>query len=206
MSCTPSYAYRPSFTPSNATCSAPVFALQRGRVTTQGSDFVTPLFFRSVQQSFAANDIEIEGTEDQLRVYFRGVLVETYLLQPAPGTIAALRISVQGSQYIEMPSVGVDVLDERTEELDGDGTMESGYGPFLRVALTGGSGAPTDGASIASIRTGPQRTLFIVGSIEDVFGNSVTPGPSQQIQQWNGSVWISYCNTTPGECPKEGTC
>lgn len=137
-------------------------------------------------------------------------MVKTYLVNTYTiGAIAALRTLIQTTDpnpYVEMPAVAFDIYDTRTVEPDGDGVLESGLGPFARVALTGGEGAPEDDSTLATIRTGPTRTIFIVRSREDDNGSDITPGASERIQRWNGTAWISYCNSVQGSCPSEGTC
>ena len=214
MSCYPSYTYTPTFTPSATPCLAPTYELHRSRITTPatGSLLTTPLFFRSKNQNFDANDIEVElvASPPRFRVYYNNVLVKSYIVAPYTiGAIATLRNLIQTTDpnpYIEMPALAFDIYDLRTTEPDSDGVVESGLGPFARVALTGGQGAPEDASSLASIRTGPTRSIYIVRSIEDNTGADSFPDSSQRIQQWNGTSWISYCNNEQGECPGEGTC
>lgn len=105
-----------------------------------------------------------------------------------------------------MPTLGLDIYDTRSAEADGDGVLTPGLQPFVRTPLTGGVGAPSDASTLASIRTGPTRSIYIVRSIEDNTGTDVFPPASQRIQQWNGAMWISYCNNVQGSCPGEGTC
>lgn len=212
MSCEPSYPYTPTFTPSATDCVAPIYARRRSRAIIPGMDIVTPLFFRSVGQSFDANQVEIELVDlptGEFRVYFEGALVASYPVLFQAGAIAALRLAITSdpNTIIEMPVVGFDIFDERMTEEDGDGgvSMIAGLGPFDRTFFEGGEGAPDD-ATLASIRTGPQRTIYIIRSEEDLQGNDVEPPGSRRIQQWNGFAWISYCNTVPGQCPGEGTC
>lgn len=210
MSCAPSYAYVPTFTPSNTDCVIPTYTEHRSRVSIPGDEIITTsLFFRSVDQTYEANQIEVELTAGgEFRVFFNGTQVagSPYMVTFGTGAIATLRSALSSSTVIEMPPVATDVYDLRVAESDGDGIVTPGLAPFARTFLTGGQGAPTDGSTISSIRTGPSRTLYLVKSQEDVFGNDVVPGPSQKIRQWNGTTWISYCNNVPGQCPGEGTC
>lgn len=213
MSCQPSYAYRPDFTPSATDCVAPVYARRRSRVSIEGSESVTPLFFRSKAQAFDANALEVElvGAPTNLfRVYSRGVVVSTYPVTFQAGAISTLRAMITSDldSLIEMPEVGIDIFDLRTTEEDGAGgaALTPGLAPFVRIALTGGEGAPEDATVIATIRTGPQRTIYVISSEEDIDGTEVVPPASRRIQQWNGFSWISYCNNVPGQCPGEGTC
>lgn len=213
MSCYPSYPYTPAFTESSASCFAPSYELHRSRLSVTPSGMLaTPLFFRSKDQNNESNLIEVELVDTptpQLRIIFDGSVVKTYAVSLGAGGIAGLRMLIQATDpnpYIEMPSVGVDKYDTRTIEDDGDGTTASGIAPFVRTALTGGVGAPSDASSLAAIRTGPTRTIYIVKSLEDVMGEDIFPPASQRIQQWNGSSYISYCNNIQGSCPGEGTC
>lgn len=208
MSCSPSYPYAPNFTPSNVSCAAPVYETHRSRLTTPGSSQASALFFRSRRQANDTNEIEIEIAPTTMMVYSGGTLVSSYPVTMGTGGIAALRAAVtsDSSAIIEMPDVGVDIYDLRGIESDGDGILEPGLSPVARSSLTGGAGAPEDAVGLANIRTGPQRTMYIVRSIEDFDGSDVFPPPSEKIKQWNGEEWISYCNNVPGACPGEGTC
>lgn len=78
--------------------------------------------------------------------------------------------------------------------------------PFAETFLVGGDGGPTDGAGLATIRTGPERSIIIIRTTEDYAGEDIRPPGSRRIQQWDGTQWISYCNDVQGSCPLEGTC
>jgi hypothetical protein len=213
MSCYPSYLYVPAFVESNVSCVAPQYSTHRSRLLVPGNGVTsTDLFFRSKNQNAEANLIELELVNfpvNEFRVYYNAVLVKTYTVFFGTGAIADLRNQIQTTDpnpYMEMPALGVDIYDIRTIEDDGDGVLLPGLQPFVRSFMTGGVGAPTDASGLASIRTGPTRTIYIVRSREDTNGADITPAASQRIQQWNGAMWISYCNNVPGACPGEGTC
>ncbi len=212
MSCYPSYAgaYTPAFVASSTPCTAPQYQLHRSRLSIPGNITTDALFFRSKSQNFEANNIELQLTAGgQFRIYYNNVLVKTYTVTFGIGAIASLRTKIQTTDpnaYIEMPSVGYDVYDVRSSETDGNGITQPGLQPFPRQAMTGGEGAPSDASVLATIRTGPTRTVFIVRSKEDAAGNDIQPPGSEKIQQWNGFAWISYCNPGGGACPGEGTC
>jgi hypothetical protein len=213
MSCYPSYPYVPAFVASGVSCTAPQYALHRSRLAVPG-DLLTAddLFFRSKNQNFEANQIELElvgAPFNEFRVYFNAALVKTYFVFFGTGAIAALRNQINvidPNPYMEMPAIGVDIYDLRAIENDGDGVLVPGLQPFIRQFMVGGQGAPSDASSLAAIRTGPTRTIYIVTSLEDTAGADVTPNASQRIQQWNGTMYISYCNNIVGACPGEGTC
>lgn len=212
MSCYPSYAgaYTPAFVASGTPCTAPQYELHRSRLAIAASATADPLFFRSKDQNFEANDIELQLTAGgQFRIYYNGTLVKTYSIAYGIGAVAALRTLIQTTDpniYIEMPAVGLDIYDTRSSETDGDGVTTPGLQPFARQFMTGGEGAPSDSSVLASIRTGPTRTVFIVRSKENNTGADIQPPASEKIQQWNGAAWISYCNNVTGSCPGEGTC
>lgn len=215
MSCYPSYAgtYTPAFVASAVPCVAPQYALHRSRLTVAGNGTTSDsLFFRSKNQNFEANLIELElvgAPSNAFNVYYNGVLAKSYAVFFGTGGIANLRSQINNidpNPYMEMPALGVDIYDLRTIENDGDGITVPGIAPFVRSFMTGGSGAPSDGSSLASIRTGPTRSMYIVRSLEDNTGTDIFPPASLRIQQWNGAMWISYCNNVQGACPGEGTC
>lgn len=213
MSCLPSYNYTPSFAPGGG-CIAPTYTKHRSRVLVEPTSpkKATSLFFRSRDQSDDSNHLEVEQTTDAFNVYFRGNLIESYPSTPfVPMAISNLRAALSSS-VVEMPIIGIDKYDDvRTSEEDGDGEIPiggteavGGLAPFSRVQLAGGAGAPTDSTSISTINTGPTRTVYIITTEEDMFGEDVNP--QDKVMQWNGVTWIAYCNTVPGECPGEGTC
>lgn len=209
--CSPSYEYRPtSFTAGDDKCSAPLYAEHRSRL------FAGNTFFRSKDQGPDENLIAVECVDTPIpvfNVYNDGVLVETYSVSiGTSGSIAALRVAVSANtnSIIEMKELNVDIYDDREEELDAEDIENPGgtYGlqAFGILNLAGGTGGPTTDAGLAGIRTGPERSVFILSTTEDDTGRDVTPPPTKRVQQWNGEEWISYCNAVPGECPKEGTC
>jgi hypothetical protein len=219
MSCEPSYTYRPTFSSGSTPCAAPAYTTTRSRVTVTPPPQTVgpqPLFFRSKHQNAEANNIAVEmingpGSTIQLNVVYNGAIVKSYggLIEGTVGQITILRNMIEVSDpnnYIEMPPVGFDILDLRGVETDGDNITEAGISTFPRTPLTGGQGAPTDANVIPTIRTGPERTLFIVSTEEDITGAPTSPPASRRVQQWNGHAWISYCNNVAGSCPGEGTC
>lgn len=196
MSCPPTYSYRPDFTPSNTKCIAPFFHEHRSRL------FEGEMYFRSKDQGPETNYLQLEITGGDLNVYFYGTLMETFPAGSGAGSIAALRAAVASSDYIEMPTLGFDIFDDRTSE---DDTITGGVSPFTLDYMRGGSGPPTDASSLAAIRTGPERSLIILATTEADDGRPVTPPWFRRVQQWTGSDWVTYSNLAQGQCPYEGT-
>lgn len=213
MSCEPSYQYRPTFTASDSKCTAPGYPETRARVTVAG------LFFRSKGFGPERNDISIEipttgEYAGKCLVRVDDDIVEVYAPTLGVGGIANLRslITANMDSVIEMTELSFDIHDARTVENDAAGdplaippTTDGGLVAFTRTFLVGGQGGPTSDAGLASIRTGPERTLVIIVTTEDIHGNTVDVPLSRKTRQWNGAEWINYSNTTPGACPKEGT-
>ena len=200
-------------------CAAPVYNEHRSRFFGAGT------YFRSINQSQAENDISLEITYDPatntdtltVRVYdpTHTTTIATESYSVTAGTynttlqtcsindIDSLRQAVgyvQGtgsytikSSYIEMVPRGTDINDS--------GTDTGCLGTLVETFMTGGEGAPADGSTINTIRTGPNRTIIINSTIENYNGSSSTPPTSKKIQQWDGTEWIPYCNNTPGQCP-----
>jgi hypothetical protein len=161
-----------------------------------------------------ARDRALPGIIYQFRQSHPDFLPEIYVVSqvedPAPlpedppcstSGIDELRIAISNnpSSLVEMYTRGSDVFDPGGED-------DPCLLPFALTFLSGGEGGPTDAASLATIRTGPDRSVIIIQTREDINGNPITPPASSRIQQWNGVQWISYCNTIPGVCPGEGTC
>lgn len=213
MSCEPLYPYRPSFTASSSPCTAPGYPEHRARAIVAG------LFFRSKGFGPERNLISIElPTSGQyagkVLVRVEDEIVETYTPTTGVGGIASLRslITSNTSSIIEMPTLRYDIYDTRTEENDLAGdplavppTVDGGLVAFSRTYLIGGEGGPTSAAGLASIRTGPERTIVIITTTEDDHGTTIDVPLSRKTRQWNGDEWINYSNTVPGACPKEGT-
>lgn len=207
MSCSPPYRYRPTFTPSNIKCIAPSFVEHRSRLT------VEQMFFRSKDQGTETNLLELEIDSSNLYVYFEGVLVETFPATLGFGGIAALRATISnpitGSDYIEMPVLGFDIFDLRSQE-DDDAVdppldiIAGGLTSFSRRFLRGGSGAPIDDAGLTAIRTGPERSIIILASTENSNGRPITPPWFRRVQQWTGSAWVTYANLVANACPYVG--
>lgn len=192
-SCLPSYNYEPVFVSSSTTCQAPGYDEHRSRLTAGGG------FFRSAAQGPDRNLIEAEFTAGVFRIYFNGSLVESYSQTSGVGSFAGLRSKLASSTYIEMPALGYDVYDTRIAE--DDSLLGGGMSYFTRTSFTGGSGGPTDSTGLASIRTGPTRTIFVLRTTESDTGMSVDPPSYRKVQQWNGESWVTYSNTVPGNCP-----
>jgi hypothetical protein len=169
------------------------------------------MFFRSKDQGPETNQLELEIDASNLYVYFEGVLVETFpVTVGGEGSIAALRAAVHhpttGSDYIEMPTLGFDIFDNRSTE---DDTLfdftPGGVSMFAQTFLRGGSGPPTDDAGLAGIRTGPERSIIILATTEAADGSPITPPWFRRVQQWTGSDWVTYANLAQGACPYIGT-
>lgn len=212
--CAPQYDYRPSnFDAGAGECAAPVFPEQRSRLTAGGC------FFRSIDQGPDENLISIECIElpsPVVNVYIDNVLIRTYTVTLGYGGIADLRAQVNYDIShppadpgvpipIEMLPINDDIFDERISPEEDDLSMK-GLTPFVKQNLSGGSGGPTTCEGLESIRTGPERTIFILSTTEAYDGSPITPPGSKRVQQWNGEEWISYCNLAAGECPLEGVC
>lgn len=206
-SCLPTYEYVPtSFISSDVDCVAPGYDEHRSRriVTTA----LTSLFFRSKEQGESNNLIEISLSSNTFTVYYDGDVVEQYAnITMGQGGIAALRTKLAASEYIQMPALKYDIFDTRTHENDGGAVIvpppgtnipAGGLGTFSRQFLSGASGPPEDFNGLASIRTGPTRTMCIVHTTESVTG---APISLHQPRQWNGYNWISYANVVQGSCP-----
>lgn len=194
MSCEPSFSYRPqNFVPGEAPCFLPAYHEHRARLTDGNT------FFRTLVQSKDQNNISLALTLTTLEVWYKEQLEETFPATMGSGSIQALRNIVNASsKFIEMPLLGVDVFDTRTDE---DDTLMGGLEPFPRTYMTGGDGGPTDGSSLAAIRTGPERSLIIIATTEDYNGNPVVKPYNQRIYQWSGASWIPYYNVFFGTCP-----
>lgn len=205
MSCSPSYSYRPTFTPGATGCSAPLFVERRGRLFAGGT------FFRSKELGAKWNSVQIEvvtapSNMMNVTVTHPDHPTEFYSVEQIPGTlpedppcttsgIIGLRAAINGNpnSIIEMYPRGNDVNDP-------GGVDASCLTPFV-ATLSGADGGPTDGTVVSSIRTGPERTVYIVQLRESANGALVTPGIADRIKQWNGTEWIPYSNATPGVCP-----
>ena len=213
MSCSPSYSYRPTFVAGTSPCVAPGYPEHRARVTVAG------LFFRSKEFGPDQNDISVEIPTTGINsgkfvVYVAGSVVETYAPTLGVGGIASLRslITANTNSVIEMPALNYDIYDTRSEENDTAGdplavppTTDGGLIAFTQTHLFGGAGGPISPAGLASIRTGPERSIVIITTTEDATGATVDVPLSRKTRQWNGEHWINYSNTSPGACPIEGT-
>jgi hypothetical protein len=215
MSCSPSYAFRPTDRPSPAQSTAPGYIEHRGRLFAGGT------FFRSIEQGQDQNDISLEATVDlatiTLDVRVLGVIEETFVvpqvlvpggppdfIDSCTGGIDALRLAVNdgitGSIIIEMPDRGFDFFDSGTDPID------NCLSEFVDTSLSGGSGPPTTAnqSFLDSIFTGTERTLITIITTESITGFPVTPGSDRRVQQWNGVAWVTYSNLVQGSCPVDG--
>lgn len=218
--CAPSYGYIPTFVSEDVQCTAPGYAEARARLFILDSTYILPpdingLFFRSKQFSDTCNQIAVENNGTLFQIFKDDVIIRSYPVLSGSGSIADLRSKLEGLNSIpynipdpdiEMtpmfPIGNYDINDNiRTIEDDTIGLFV-----FDKMLLTGGSGPPIDDSVLPSIRTGPERSLIIITTSEDIHGNITQPPVSRKVQQWNGNEWISYCNLVPGECPLEGTC
>ena len=225
--CAPQYDYRPTnFIAGPEDCIALVLPEHRSRLTTGGC------FFRSINQSPDENLISIECVEVipdplappvppetpdlEVNVYVDDVLIRTYSAIFGYGGIADLRAQMEYDIAnpppppvvplpIEMLPINDDIFDLR-ELPEEDELLMKGLEPFAKQNLSGGSGGPTTSEGLESIRTGPERTIFILSTTELEDGSPTDPPASKRVQQWDGVEWISYCNLAAGECPLEGTC
>lgn len=184
--CDPTYSFRPTFTPSSISCVAPKYNEHRASVTTT-MDNIGQLFFRSHSFGFIQNTIEVEITSDgKFNVWQNGTVVEQYDVSFTPGSIAALRLAITNrhiipsdppASVIDMPVLNYDIRDLRTEENDSiavpPALVDGGLSPMTRIALSGGEGAPADSSTLSLIRTGPDRSIFILITTEDDQGNSI---------------------------------
>ena len=225
--CRPSYiideSYIPTSTPTEPAV-APSFNETRSRLFAGGT------FFRSKNGSTSANLISIEYVDDagsiRLNVYDNNVLTETFgpvaFDAPDLGAIdpplcvlsanPAMRLLVnEVSNLIQMPPL------DHGGSAGGAATWTAANLPddtipgddcavlFVKISLTGGDGPPTDASGLASIYTGPERTLSILRLTEIVLDTSADPGilvdpPSnKKVIQWDGNNWIPYIPNT--ECP-----
>lgn len=214
MSCEPGYSYRPTFI-TGSHCTAQLFVEHRSRVTVGTAP--TSLFFRSRYFGSGTNQITIECVSSpaaRVNVYNNSILHSSYVVTLAPGGIANLRTQITNdiNSIVDMPPLGYDIYDTRIHEYDQNDPLaippitNAGLHVFSLSSLSGGQGGPTDASGLASIVTGPERSMIIIVATEDDQGDDATPPPSRRIQQWNGSQWISYCNLVQGNCPLDGTC
>lgn len=213
--CYPEYVYVPDFvvTPAGEVapdCIAPGYTENRARLFAGGT------YFRSKLQGPSWNNTQVRVIDNlngtlTCTVTHPSYPIETYIVTQTPGAlpgdpcspngIGSLRTAMNNNptSILELYTRGIDMFDIGGE----DAPCLSAF-PF--VSLSGGSGGPTDSAGLAGIRTGPTRSIIIIRTQEDINGYPITPPASKRVQQWNGTSWISYCNTIPGQCPGEGTC
>lgn len=213
VDCSPHWSYRPTFTSGLTPSTIPTFTETRARISAGGT------LFRSHGVGSDKNTIEIEVFQSvdmfTLNVYRGGILLETY--GPAtqtenagapttcsPNLIKTFRTLVNASSVlIEMPSIDEGGLGGGSFDasLDDAGCLS----PFPRSFLSSGTGGPTDGAGLAAIRTGHDRSMIAIQQTELVNDNHtddgamILPAPDRRVQQWNGTVWVTY--TPGGICP-----
>jgi hypothetical protein len=204
LDCSPHYTYRPIFIASAIPCVAPAFDEHRSRLFAGGTFFRSKLIIALVEtQGTACNNISLEIIKDvtspdsaklyTLNVFYNSSLVETFpIIQDETASpacsgnpIGTLRANIASSNYISMPIRDTDINDLLGED-------SQCLSDFSLVAMTGGDGGPTNASTIASIRTGPDRTIFIVSTTEDQNGNPVEPSVVRKVQQWDGASWITY--------------
>jgi len=158
-------------------------------------------------QGSICNTIQLDISSDAasptetftLTISFEGTIVETYqVTQPSNcsimggGQIGTLRSNIAGSQYISMPTRGTDAQD-----IAG---MDSDCLTTFSGLMSGGTGPGEN--DVASIRTGPDRTIVYVNSKENSNG---APTASSDLIQWNYDTlsWVPF--VTDGDCRPEGT-
>lgn len=190
-SCLPTYSYEPDFTPSSASCQAPVYSEHRSRLMAGGG------FFRSIEQGPDTNLIEAEFLGGVFKVYYNGIMVESHNVVAGIGSFSTLRSALASSAWIQMPAWSYDVYDTRLAE---DNVL-GGMSYFVKSPFIGGSGGPTSALGLAAIRTGPSRTIFVLSTTESADGSSIDPPANRKVQQWDGVQWITYSNLVSGSCP-----
>lgn len=204
MSCLPSYTYTPTFTPSDTTCTLPAYNANRSRLFGGGT------YFRSKLQGSRWNSIRLT-IEDIPAGKFTATIThpdyptEIYTVDQSPGAIDEpcspngidnLRSLINvNSLIIEMYGRGLDI------EFDPGGEDDLCLSVIAPTYFSGGQGGPSDGASLAAIRTGPSRSILAIQTMEAMDGTPVSPPPQLRTQQWNGTEWVEYSNTVPGNCP-----
>lgn len=207
MTCSPTYSYRPEFTPGDQKCDTPLYQELRARsglikdhthTPTDPTD-VQGLFVRSRNVGYENNDVTIEETGTQFLVRFQSTIVETYNLASYTTTDKLRHALDVANSIVEMPPLHIDIYDiERTTE-------STTHFSFDEQHLQGGAGGPTNNVTLASVRTGPERSIIMITTTEDYEGNPVTTPLDRRTRQWNGFRWVTYSNTIPNACPFEGT-
>jgi len=209
LDCRPPYGkgsppqYVPVFIASSTPCIAPGYEEHRSRLFAGGTFFRSNLLLGSPGTEVLGticNDISLEITrvfvsggdyDYTLTVKYQSTIVETYGtyrqdIFNCGGTIDQLRADVNASsEYITMPDRDSDFED--TGGLDADCLSI-----FGESSMAGGSGGPTDGSTINSIRTGPERTIIVISTTEDANGAPKEPPTARKVQQWDGFDWITY--------------
>lgn len=207
LDCSPPYSYRPTFSSSGSPLlksKAPSFFEHRSRLFAGGTFFRSKLIISSIEvQGLICNDISVESSRVSngagsytytISVNFQGNPVESYIVTQnelasppcSNNPIDTIRNNINlNSNYISMPA-------RSTDAFDIGGTDDECWSTFAEISMSGGSGGPSDGATIATIRTGPERTVFILSSTEDANGYSSDPPAERKVQQWDGVTWITY--------------
>ena len=126
------------------------------------------------------------------------------------GGIGALRTAVNaGSSIIEMTSRGFDIFDRTPPgpsglpNTDPVNNCVTAFGP---INPAGGSGPPSGAnqAFLDALFTGTERSIIIIDTTENDIGASVDPSILRHVQQWDGTQWIQYANSSQGSCPIDG--
>lgn len=218
MSCQPSYDYEPpNFQPATD-AEAPTFNKSRSHLSVGGA------FFRSINQGRRWNNLSLQLLYDNnngeytliLRYYNpdHSSLIDqesftidegTYDQQNeacSPDEVAALESAVNNSsQYIEAPGSSGDVHHPGYDDQSYESPTCLPDGDITETFMSGAEGPPYDPDTIYSYQTGPDRTIIIIKLYEDDTGELVDPPPSDKILQWDGTIWLPYCNYTQGDCP-----
>jgi len=227
--CSPPYEYRPTFTP-NGQCTAPGFTEKRARLFAGGTFFRSK--DAGVDSNLIAIEFILKNSPASdvlLNVYNNTVLVETFdsevglelsIGSPCiPIVSPALRSKVNStSQFIEMPVLDggaqPTILSHNT--IDCTSTPPVFPDPIFLLSdekcaflfgptnLSGGDGPPEDDSTLASIRTGPERTLVIV-QLSEICGAGASDtgylyNPLAKGRQWDGTDWIQYVPNSDCAC------
>lgn len=213
LDCSPCYAGRPDYDPTGGTAILPQETLRRSRLFAGGTFFRSKLTvpgssdFQGELCNSIALEITIVTTVVTLTVYFEDVAVETYVTSqdvtcPTLGSgvaIPALRSMTASSVYISMPARDTDVNDP-------GGIDDACVSAFAKTSMSGGAG-PGE-ADVATIRTGPDRTIVFIANKENSVGTLFEPGAGSNLLQWDYDdlQWIGYvidsdCALPENRCP-----
>jgi len=203
--CSPPYVYRPTFTAGPTICSAPIYNEHRSRLFAGGTFFRSRLIIGTEVMSDACNDISIECVFDMLNlemivtIRYQAVIVKTYVIpqeddtmnpgECSPNAINGLRTEMNTNDpndYVWMPPRMYDTAYDDSG-IDGDCLLE-----FPETYMSGGEGGPQDDSTITSIRTGPERTIIIIATTEDEYGEPAAVPADRKVQQYDGTNWVTY--------------